>query len=411
MWNNNLNSFDIVCKRKIAFENSKTNFYSMYFVDERNLRKVSNFSLLSRYLMNYSNKYKSIREKSIIEEMFYGSVIHFGTISFRDKLIFEAKLLTPDFRKLDDEALQSDVLEYYFDSILNPMSSDRSFHEEYFEIERQKLIEEIEIENRNSVKYAQLSCIKHTIENDDISCDLMGEVKELKVINSRDVYKSYESLLSKPVISYINGNVENQISVNKKISFSKNNIVTHRDDTKYITEQRDDLQSVLAISYSTSINFMDEDTISATVFNSILGGSSNSILFEKIREKLNLCYFINTFYDKYKNMMLLLVGYSDSNHDLLYENIKKEISNAKNEMVTKERLDIAKKELKIRYRSVVEYQNNYSDYLLSGDIFSKDLSIDRKLMEIDRVRMDDVIKAANTFKEHTVFRLKGIKNE
>ncbi len=410
MWNNNLNKFNMVCSRAIATEKSKTTFYSIYFVDERNLRRVSELSLLSRYLMNYSNKYKSIREKSMIEEMFYGSVIHFGTISFRDKLIFEAKLLTPDFSKLGNENLEDDVLEYYFDSILNPMNSGDSFNEEYFDVERQKLIEEIEIENRNSVKYAQLNCIKNTIEDIDISCDLIGEIDELKKITARSLYSSYREMLGKPVIAYINGNVGDSYHPGANIPFSNNNIIHHRDTARYITEERDDLQSVLAISYSTDINFMDKESINATVFNSIFGGSSNSILFEKIREKFNLCYFINTFYDKYRNMMLLLVGYVDSNHDFLYENVQKELSNIQKELVTQERLDIAKKELKIRYRSVVEYQNNYSDYLLSGDIFSKNLSIENKIREIDAVTVEDVLRAANTFKEHTVFRLKGTNN-
>ena len=63
-----------------------------------------------------------------------------------------------------------------------------------------------------------------------------------------------------------------------------------------INEPKSTLQSYIEIIYELGIYANDPLYYAAVILNHILGGASNSLLFQTIREKLGLCYSISSLY-------------------------------------------------------------------------------------------------------------------
>ena len=57
----------------------------------------------------------------------------------------------------------------------------------------------------------------------------------------------------------------------------------------------------------------------------MLGGSSNSLLFQNVREKESLAYSIGSSYSRLKNVLFIRCGIEISNFDLAKELVSKQL--------------------------------------------------------------------------------------
>ena len=64
-----------------------------------------------------------------------------------------------------------------------------------------------------------------------------------------------------------------------------------------------------------------------TLYNIILGGGSESLLFQNVREKHSLCYYISSSANKVDNLMIISSGIAKNNLKKTLTLIKKEMKN------------------------------------------------------------------------------------
>ena len=142
------------------------------------------------------------------------------------------------------------------------------------------------------------------------------------------------------------------------------------------------------------------------IYNLILGGFANSLMFKNIREKYSLCYYISSNFFYYENLLYIRSGISKNNYDKVIELIKKEMKKIKDGKFEESLLDEAKETYISLLNSTMDYPssliNNYYDNKIDGISLFTD-----RINEIDKVTMEDIKKVANKIDINTIYLFGG----
>ena len=128
-----------------------------------------------------------------------------------------------------------------------------------------------------------------------------------------------------------------------------------------------------------------------TLYNIILGGGSESLLFQKIREENSLCYYISSSSNKVDNLLIISSGISKSNFKKTVSLIKKELKNIEKGNFDEGLIERAK----IRYKSILDEIYDYPNQIISAyyavEVLNTDFPEVRK-EKIMSVTKEDIIK-------------------
>ena len=96
------------------------------------------------------------------------------------------------------------------------------------------------------------------------------------------------------------------------------------------------------MGYKANCCTLSENTAAMSVFSNLLGGYSQSRLFQVVREKNSLCYFIHSSYDPMNGIMTIAAGIDMNNYDKTKELIGKQIKDLQDGHITDEELSMVK---------------------------------------------------------------------
>lgn len=131
----------------------------------------------------------------------------------------------------------------------------------------------------------------------------------------------------------------------------------------------------------------------ASIVNSVLGGSVNSRLFQRIREELGLVYTIYSYGCTYQPAGLLQIyaAMNPSQASYVKEEIFTVIDQLKKDMITEDELNKAKAELKTELIiSNESTQNRMESNAKSWMQFQQIVSIDESLMKLNQVTVEEI---------------------
>jgi len=99
------------------------------------------------------------------------------------------------------------------------------------------------------------------------------------------------------------------------------------------------------------IELGNDDTYTLILLSNILGGGSSSLLFQKIREELGVCYSIFCYISAFKNtgVVSIYAGLSPNKAEIAINAIKAEVRKFATTGIDNERLFKAKEQLKGSY--------------------------------------------------------------
>ena len=148
------------------------------------------------------------------------------------------------------------------------------------------------------------------------------------------------------------------------------------------------------------------------MYNEILGGNSNSILFNILREKNSYCYYINSSVKAYDNILIINSGVDSKNIDKSIKLIKKclkDISSGKfsDEDMESSRNTIISAIKSNRDNPITVINSYFSKVLVGSD------SDEERIEMFNKITKDDIIKVSKKVSLHTILTLepKGGENE
>ena len=173
-----------------------------------------------------------------------------------------------------------------------------------------------------------------------------------------------------------------------------------------VQESMEVKQGKLVIGLDLDID--DEDLrYDAMIYNSILGGSANSKLFQNVREKASLAYTASSTYYRFKNNIFINCGIEIDNYDRALNIIEQQIEDMKEGKFMDEEVENAKQGIIAAIKSIDDEQDTEIMYFFGQEFSTKKLDIDKYMDRIDRVNRQNVIDIANKVSVNTIYFLKN----
>ena len=177
---------------------------------------------------------------------------------------------------------------------------------------------------------------------------------------------------------------------------------------KNTTEEMSVAQSKLFMGFNCGIEPLSEEYSSFLLFSCIYGGSPFSKLFNNVREKLSLAYYVFSAIDMHKGYMKISSGIESGKFDAAYSEIMAQLDKMCNGEFSDDEIESAKKYIETGMGSTKDSLNATEDFYMNRIIVGIDESIDDALEKVKKVKRDDIIKVAKRLQLDTVYLLKGV---
>ena len=147
------------------------------------------------------------------------------------------------------------------------------------------------------------------------------------------------------------------------------------------------------------------------LMNQLLGGSPDSLLFQKIREEQGLCYDVKSYLEPMSPYLFVQAGIRAEDAKETGKLVLKAIEQLKNEGVSTEKLEHAKGNLIRNYDSLADSPWTMVDFFSEQVLQEKELTTEKFLRHIEMADAEDVARAANHLELKVVYLLSGKEEE
>ena len=345
-------------KRGIKFhtihtEKFKTNLVAIFITTKLMRENVTKNAVISALLRRGSKTMPSQEEISKQMEEMYGASFDCGLDKTGDNQVlkFYLESINDNFLPQNGEDMLKNSLEKLLEIVFNPYVENGSFKSEYVEQEKNNIKQRIEGKIDNKAKYSLDRCIEEIYKDEPFGLYKFGYIEDLENMDAKTLYESYKQLIDSCKIDiFVSGSINediNQIVKNnenlEKLKDRKANYVVPKElnkklpeKEKTVTESMEVTQGKLILGLNVCLEKEDlrYDTL---IYNSILGGSANSKMFQNVREKAHLAYVASSSYLRYKSNIFINCGIEISNYEKALELIRKQIEDMKKGEFTRRR--------------------------------------------------------------------------
>ena len=406
----------------IKTEKFKTNLIAVMLttkLDRKNITKNALIPAVLRRGTKFMQTQEEINKK--MEDM-YGASFDCGLDKTGDNQIlkFYMETVNNEFLPQDAENMIKSSIEKIFEIIFNPYLENGVFKKEYVEQEKENIKQIIDGKIDSKARYALDRCIEEMYKNEPFGLYKFGYVEDLKDINEKNLYEYYLELIKTCKIDiYISGivdeNIHNIIKQNENIEkleerkpdFKEFELLKkENEEAKEIQESMEVTQGKLILGLD--VNILDKDArYKIMIYNSLLGGSANSKLFQNVREKASLAYTASSSYYRFKNNIFINCGIDIPNYQKALEIIKKQIEDMKNGDFTDEEIENAKNGIIASIKTIDDEQDTELTYYFGQELSGTKTSLEEYIENIQKINKADVLEVAKQISINTIYFLKN----
>lgn len=372
-------------------------------------------NLLKELIVNSSFNYPTERSLIIQTERLYdlkllSSNSRIGTYSI---LSFKTRFLN---EKYTEEGMNEESIKFLLDLIFKPnLDND-------VDKCKKKIEKGILSLSDNKIKYSLFKLLE-TTENMPYSYNTYGYKEDLDKITNEDIKKYYDSVISDDIVDvFVVGEVdENKIKqifkeYFKVSTFHKSELsllVSELPRNRKVNQFREfDNVNQTQLTMLCSLNGLTdyERKYVLPVYNELLGGSSNSILFDTVREKNSYAYYVNALVKPYDNILMIYSGIEKGNDRAVVKLIEKSLSEISRGKFDVDKLESSKKTLISAIEGSLDnpisiINNYYAKVLVDA------LDVEEKIEKIKKVSIDDIVTVSKKVSVHTLFLLEAADEE
>lgn len=409
----------------IQNEKFKTNLIAIFLTTSLCKENVTKKALIPAILRRGTSRLHTQEEISKELQNLYGASFDCGIDKTGDNQVlkFYVETVNDMFLPQNSENVLQKAIQNILEIIFNPYLENGKFSKEYVEQEKQNLQQIIEGKINNKARFAMDRCIEEMYLNEPFGIYKYGYVEDLKNINETNLYEEYQKLLKEAKIDiFISGNLPQNVedifkqNVASDLLYNlenrKPNYTLPENKTKQVgkenvvQESMEVTQGKLVIGMQVPVENEDQK-YDAMIYNSILGGSANSKLFQNVREKASLAYTANSSYLRFKSNIFINCGIEIPNYDKALEIIKQQIEDMKNGNFTNEELENAKKGIVAAIKTIDDEQDTEITYCFGQELLQNKKTLEEYEQRIEQVTRDAVLKISKEVNVDTIYFLKN----
>lgn len=404
----------------IKNERFKTNLIAIFLTMPLERENITKNSLIPMILRRGSKNMPTQEEISKNLEEMYGAIFDCGIEKKGENHIlkFYLESINDEFLPENQGKILKESIDKLLEIVFNPLVGNEEFNREYIEQEKINLKQIIEGRADNKSRYALDRCIEEMYKNTNYALYKYGYIEDLEKIDAKNLYTAYKKIIEQcnidiyvsgivdeEIINYIEENINLKNINDRKSVLKKYEIEQEKQiEEKTIFENLDVNQGKLIMGLKVPMQEEDKqyDTI---IYNSILGGSANSKLFQNVREKASLAYTANSSYIRMKNTICINCGIEFANYEKAVEIIKTQLEEMKNGNFSEEDVENAKRGYISAIKSIEDEQDTEIMYYFGQEFTNIKLDIKGYEDRIAKVKKEDIIEIAKIVKIDTIYFL------
>ncbi len=330
-----------------------------------------------------------------------------------------------DAYTLEGESVLEQAAELLAQLLLEPVTEDGVFREEYVSGERENLIQAIRAQMNEKRAYASLRLVQEMCRGEAYGVDQLGSEEAVAALTPRDVWDAYARLLSTAQVElYYCGGADLQ-RVRQALAPLVEGLKARRGGTvdrltcqvvlhaagespREVVDHLDVTQGKLVMGFRTGgAEVRREDYPALLVFNALYGGTATSKLFLNVREKLSLCYYASSAVEPVKGIMTVSSGVEFDKMREAQEEILAQLEAVKTGDFTPEELTSARQAVVNAYRSALDSRAQLEAYWLTAAITGLSETPEELIDRLERVTAQEVAAVARGMELDTIYRLMG----
>ena len=407
---------------KISTDKYKTNLIAVFLTTKLTRENVTKNALISTILRRGSKNMNTQEEISKQMEEMYGAGFDCGLDKTGDNQVlkFYIENINDRFIPQHNENMLKSAIEKLLEIVFNPYIENGEFKKEYVEQEKNNIKQKIEGKIDNKARYALNRCIEEMYKDEPFGLFKFGYIEDLEGIDGKNLYEYYQDLIRNCKIDiFVSGilpdNIEQLIKENENVSKLQERqadyvipVITKKETNQkenVVTESMEVTQGKLVLGLDINLE-NEEQKYDALLYNSILGGTANSKMFQNVREKAHLAYVASSSYSRQKSNIFINCGIEIANYEKALEIVKKQIEDMKNGDFTEDDIQNAKKGIISTIDLIDDEQDTAVTYYFGQELSEHKIGADEYKEKIEKIQKEDIVKIANAVSINIIYFLK-----
>lgn len=402
----------------------KHNRMSVNLIVKLDRQKVTNRAVVPFILRQGS---KSCPDFAVLNQRLcdlYGASLDAGIDKFGDYQIIALGIVGIDSRfALENEDMVQQCAALLAEILFDPDITDGRFNEKNTELEKQYLLDTIDAEINDKRTYATIRCKDVMCAEELCSIKKYGYREDAMKITPESAAKAYEELLRTARVEIMfegcgDPTLAKDIFAQKFAGVKREPIVLSRSlvkaqqgAVKEETERMEVKQGKLVMGFRVE-GIEDYRRMNmARITFALFGGTANSLLFKNVREKMSLCYYCSSGYDRSNSIMMVSSGVEAENAQKARDEVLHQLEMLKNGEFTDRELEETKLFIRTALMATSDSLGAMDSWYLAQTVGGSEVSPDMEIELSAQVSREDVIWVANHTHLDTVYMLMPNENQ
>lgn len=401
----------------------KTVRIDIFILDPLNKERAAQNALIPYVLKRGCRRYPTQQELALRLEELYGAGIDVAVYKKGEYQIIHLNAgFVSDKFTVNRTKLFEEVGGLLLEVLTTPATENGMFNKNYFEQERENLIQRILSRVNNKMYYALQRCMEEMCSDEPFAVYEDGDEDSAKALTLDSLMTRYKKLLShSPIYVYISGDVDdNELKkFIEKFEIERKEIITlppiqvkkEISQVRRVEEPMDVSQGKLCIGYRTQIEANSPEYYPLVIYNGILGGGVQSKLFQNVREKESLAYSTFSRLEKFKGLLVACSGIEISAREKAERIIMDQFKAIENGDISDYEMEATKRSFETGLKSMQDSQGGMVDFYLSQHLSGEKHSVDSFIEKLMSVTKDDVVSVSKRITQDTVYFLTSLSGE
>jgi len=304
-----------------------------------------------------------------------------------------------------------------YDMLLNPLIENEGFKKDYVEQEKTNLKNDILALINDKRSYSAWRILELMCADDRYGIHELGTVEDVDKITPESLYNHYKKVIAEsPIDIFITGDIDIKqvVSLTKEAfkditpqncSYPVCEMYAQKQGVEDNVEKFDVTQAKLCLGFATNTMPKDDDYPALMVYSGILGGGAHSKLFNNVREKLSLAYYVSSRLERYKGIMTIASGIEIQNKQKALDEINVQLEAMKKGDISEYEYTSTIKSITNSLKAFGDDIGYSADYYLGQIVTGNIVAIDELIKKIEAVTINDVVKVAAKIEPQMVYFL------
>ena len=324
-----------------------------------------------------------------------------------------------DPKVVNDEAYTLDDILLCIERVLfAPAVEEASFSQQVFQVEKQLMIAKIISMYDDKTAYAQTKLLENMFAGTPFAIRPYGKVENYEQLTNAETYAAYERMLKHDNVSVsVVGDVDAKMLQPKLETLFANvaketavfNVALPKNESnrtiQTFSEKHDVNQTKLHMGYRLPVTVTHPEYFKHRVAIEILGGGAQSKLFQNVREKASLAYYVAAMLDPYAQAMYIYSGIEESKLHEAQTIINEQIQAICAGNVSDDEIFMAKTNMLHRLSMLQDSATGMISLTRQLAEFADVHTLVDYKNTIEAITLADIVTAAKTWQEDTVFIL------